>query len=240
MRAPDISLYVKRMKLTSSCVVRLALGLVAAGLLALLAGCAALAPKHRILVDAITSPGALKPSGQSYRLLLVERGGAGTRYAMAKHLVEACVNSSLSTVGMFEAPANAAPDVFITATYGVDGAARSDPHGREAFLQLSGRSNPDKSLTVTKSSPEIWDVRAGFMSGTTNPVASMPMLAATAVNYIATDTKVETRVEVAQNAPNVQQIREAAIKRIEAAGGNVPPATAGGAVPAAEAAAPKK
>ncbi|HEY1110871.1 MAG TPA: hypothetical protein VGE76_19615, partial [Opitutaceae bacterium] len=227
------------MKLTSW-VSRVTLGCMAASLLALLAGCAALAPKHRILIDSITSAGAAKPSGQSYRLLLVERGGAGTRYAMAKHLVEACVNSALGTVGMFEAPANAAPDVFITATYGVDGAARSDPHGREAFLQLSGRANPDGALAVTKTAPEIWDVRAGFMSGTTNPVGAMPMLAATAVNYIATDTKVETRVEVAQNAPNVQQIREAAIKRIEAAG-NVPApgATTAGAPPAA-AEAPRK
>lgn len=239
MRALYIPPYVKRMKLTS-CVLRLTLGLGLAGLVALSSGCAALAPKHRILVDAITSPGAAKPSGQSYRLLLVERGGAGTRYAMAKHLVEACVNASLGTVGMFEAPASAAPDVFITATYGVEGAARSDPHGREAFLQLSGRSNPDGSLTVTKSSPEIWDVRAGFMSGTTNPVGSMPMLAATAVNYIATDTRVETRVEVAQDAPNVKQIREAAIKRIEAAGGNVPAADSATATSAAPAEVPKK
>lgn len=224
------------MKLTSSCVVRATLGLGLAGLAVAIVGCATLSPKHRILVDAIASPGAAKPSGQSFRLTLVERGGAGTRYAMAKHLVEACVVSSLGTVGMFEAPPNSPPDLFITATYGVDGAARSDPHGREAFLQLSGRSNPEKSLTVTKASPEIWDVRAGFMSGTTNPVGAMPMLAATAVNYIASDTKVETRIEVAQNAPNVQQIREAAVKRVEAAGGNVPPAAAA----AVEAGAPKK
>lgn len=221
------------MKLTS-CVVRVTLGFALAALVALAAGCASLAPKYRILIDSITSPGAAKPSGQSYRLLLVERGGAGTRYAMAKHLVEACVHSSLGTVGMFEAPPNAAPDVFVTATYGVDGAARTDPRGRETFLQLSGRANPERSFTVTKSAPEIWDVRAGFMSGTTNPVSAMPMLAATAVNYIATDTRYETRVEVAQDAPNVKQIREAAIKRVEAAGGTAPPAAA-----AAEVEAPK-
>ncbi|MES2697663.1 MAG: hypothetical protein V4773_29635 [Verrucomicrobiota bacterium] len=200
----------------NSCVPRWIGGLVLAGLVGLGAGCGtAFAPKYKVLVDAITVPGAAKPSGQSYRLL--EKSTTTKDPEMQKAIIEACVDSALSTVGMFKAPATAAPDVFIVVVYGVERGARADPASRETFLQLAGRSNPARTINVTKEAPEIWDVRVGVMGATGSPNAAMPMLASVAVNYIATDTKIETKIDIPQNAPNVAAVREAAIKVIEGA-----------------------
>jgi hypothetical protein len=52
----------------------------------------------------------------------------------------------------------------------------------------------------------------------------MPLLCAVAANYIATDTKMETKIEIPQNSPMVSSVRETAIKSLESKA--APPAAA--------------
>lgn len=168
--------------------------------------------KHKVLVDAISVPGATKPSGQSYRLVAKKTVVANTQ--MQVPVIKACLDAALSTVGMFDAPPNAPPDVFIEVSYGTDSGPRADPGARETFLQLSARSNPERNID-RGTGPELWDVRVGVMGVAGRPETAMPLLASVAVNYIATDTKAETKVEIPQNAPTITAVRENAIKALE-------------------------
>jgi hypothetical protein len=192
-----------------------------------LAGCAALAvtvglapgcgsifvAKHKVLVDAIAAPGVAKPAGQSYRL--VAKKAMVTTTTMQVPVVKACIDAALVTVGMFDAPPNVAPDMFIEVNYGTDSGPRADPAQRETFLQLSARANPDGNLDRSTGA-ELWDVRVGVMGVSGRPETAMPLLASVAANYIATDTKAEAKVEIPQNAPSIAAVRETAIKALEA------------------------
>ena len=61
--------------------------------------------------------------------------------------------------------------------------------------------------------------------------SAMPLLSAVAASYVATDTHLETKVEVPANSPMVASVRENAIKVLDA---NKPPDGGGsGAPPAA-------
>lgn len=222
----------------SSCFSR---GLIWAGLAVaagFMAGCGnVFTPKHKVLVDAIAAPGYAAPappkgeapkpnvSGQSYRLLAKKATVSNT--PMQKDVVAACVIAALTNVGMFEAPVNAPPDVFIEVNYGTDAGPRVDPSQRETFLQLSARANPERNVTGN-TGPEIWDVRVGVMGVAGRPESAMPLLASALVNYIGQDTKAETKIEIPQNAPTTLAVRETAIKTLE--GKSVPRAAeAGGA-----------
>ncbi len=44
----------------------------------------------------------------------------------------------------------------------------------------------------------------------------MPLLSAVAADYMATDTKLETKIEIPQNSPEIKVVRETAIKALEA------------------------
>jgi hypothetical protein len=44
---------------------------------------------------------------------------------------------------------------------------------------------------------------------------ALPLLCAVATDYMGTDTKFETQVEVPQNSPVVRSVRETAIKALE-------------------------
>jgi hypothetical protein len=44
----------------------------------------------------------------------------------------------------------------------------------------------------------------------------MPLLCAVATTYMATDTHMETKIEIPQNAPMIGAVRETAIKALEA------------------------
>lgn len=171
--------------------------------------------KHRVLVDAIAAPGVTNAGGQSYRLVARKAIVAAT--PMHREVVTACVMGALTNVGMFEAPPNMAPDLFIDVSYGSDAGPRVDPSARETFLQLSARANREKWLEHTGGlpGPELWDVRAGVMGIAGRAESAMPLLASVAVAHIGTDTKAELKVEIPQNAPAVASVRENAIKIIE-------------------------
>jgi hypothetical protein len=184
--------------------------------------------KHRVLVDAIAAPGVAKPAGQSYRLLAKKATVANT--GMQVTVIKACVDAALVTGGMFEAPPNVAPDVFIDVAFGTQSGPRVDPASRETFLQLSARANPERHMD-RPTGQELWDVRVGVMGIAGRPEQAMPLLAAVAVNYIGQDTKAEAKVEIPQNAPSIGAVREQAIRALEGKSG--PPAGAAGAPAAA-------
>lgn len=181
------------------------------------AGCANIfVPKHKVLVDAITAPNTPKPNGQSYRL--IAKSSIVTSVPVQVSVVKACIDAALSGIGMYEPPPNVAPDLFIEVSYGNDtGGARVDPSRRETFLQLSARSNPERS-NERATGPEVWDVRVGVLGIAGRMESAMPLLSAVAVNYIATDTRMEAKIDIPQNAPSVLAVRETAIQALEARG----------------------
>ena len=178
--------------------------------------------KHKVLVDAISAPGATKPSGKSYRLLA--KKAVVNQAQVQIPVVKACVDAALASQGMFEPPPNVAPDLFIEVGYGTDTTGRLDPGARETYLQLSARENasgtPDRG-----TGPEVWDVRVAVLGIAGRVESAMPLLCAVAANYIATDTHIETKVEIPQNSPMILAVRENAIKSLEAKA--APPAPTG-------------
>jgi hypothetical protein len=193
-----------------------------------LAGCNnVFAPKHRVVVDAIAAPGlAPQFSGKSYRLIAKKSTVANPQVQVS--VVKACVDAALGGKGMFEAPANAAPEVFIEVGFGVDATPRVDASTRETFLQLSARSNPTKAFD-RGAGPEIWDVRVAVMGVTGRMETAMPLLATVASEYIGTDTKLETKIEIPQNSAAIKAVREGAINTLEGRGA-VAPGTGAAAV----------
>ena len=169
--------------------------------------------KHKVLVDAIAAPGVVpQQSGVSYRLVAKKSVVSQVQAQVA--VIKACVDAALTTKGMFEPPANVAPDIFIEVGYGVDQTPRVDPAARETFLQLSARANPEKSVD-RGTGPELWDVRVAVLGIAGRLETAMPLLCAVAADYMATDTKLETKVEIPQNAPAIGAVRESAIKTLE-------------------------
>ncbi|MEO5959375.1 MAG: hypothetical protein ABIZ49_09830 [Opitutaceae bacterium] len=170
-------------------------------------------PKHRVLVDAISSPSAVKPMGQSYRL--VAKRSVVSQASAQVPVVKACVDAALAGQGMFEPPPNVAPDLFIEISYGRNAPPMSDPASRETYLQLSARSNPLRALDRA-SGEEVWDVKVTILGLGGAVDQAMPLLSSVAVGYIASDTRVETKVEVPQKSPAVEAIRQNAMKALDA------------------------
>jgi hypothetical protein len=168
--------------------------------------------KLHLWVDALTATDAPKPNGLSYRL--VWRRSALTPPA-ALPVIGECVRAALNGRGMFEAPPRIAPDVFIEVSYGRDAAPQIQAADRETFLQLSGRTNPEKSL-VRPTGHEIWDVRVA-LRGLRGPVENaMPALAAVASDHLGADTRVQSRLDIPRNAPEIELVRQAALKALQA------------------------
>lgn len=190
------------------------LGSVAAAAVALgFAGCEnPFIAKHKVLVDAISAPGVEKPNGKSYRL--IARKSVVTQSQVQVQVVKACVDAALVSLGMFEPPATVAPDMFIEVGFGTDTTGRVDPASRETFIQLSARDNPDRAID-RGTGPELWDVRVAVLGIAGRTESAMPLLCAVAANYIATDTKMETKIDIPQNSPMVSSVRETAIKNLE-------------------------
>lgn len=182
-----------------------------------LAGCNnVFAPKHRVFVDSIAAAGiAPQFSGKSYRLLAKKSAVSNPQTQVA--VIKACVDAALGGKGMFEAPANAAPELFIEVSFGVDATPRVDAASRETFLQLSARSNPTKAFDRS-SGPEVWDVRVSVQGISGRMETAMPLLATVASEYIGTDTKLETKIEIPQNSPAIKAVREGAINTLEGRG----------------------
>lgn len=207
--------------------IRLAVGVLGAGLALLGAGCIGLlVPKHRVLVDAIAAPGVAKPTGLSYRLVAKKTVVAQSK--MQVEVVKACIDAGLVGAGMFEAPATVAPDLFIEVGFGTQTGGRTDPAARETFLQLSARDNPTKGVN-SGTGQELWDVRVAVF-GVTGAVESvMPLLASVAAQNVASDSRFETRMDVPKNSPQEKLVRETAVKALEAM---APPRPAASAPPA--------
>ena len=204
-----------------------------AGALALLAGgCNNIfVPKHRVLVDTICAPGlVVKLSGTSYRLLA--KKSTVTNVKAEVGVIKACVDAALAGKGMFEAPSNVAPDIFIEVSFGLDVTPRVDASSRETFLHLSARSNPTKAMD-RGTGPELWDVHVAVLGIAGRIETAMPLLCAVAADYLGTDTKLETRIEIPQNSPAIGAVRATAIQTLE---GRAPAAPGGGAASNAAAA----
>jgi hypothetical protein len=198
----------------SGCYTRVFAWVMMASLALLVAGCGNIfVAKHKVLVDAISAPGAEKPSGKSYRLLA--KKSVVNQAQMQIPVIKACVDAALVGQGMFEPPANVAPDLFIEVGYGTDTSGRLDPASRETYLQLSARENPDGSID-RGTGPEVWDVRVAVLGIAGRVESAMPLLCAVAANYVATDTHIETKIEIPQNSPMIAAVRESAIKALEA------------------------
>jgi hypothetical protein len=206
----------------SGCYSRVTAWTIAAGLALITAGCANFfVAKHKVLVDAIAAPGVVKPSGKSYRLLA--KKSIVSQAQVQIPVVKACVDAALAGQGMFEPPANVAPDLFIEVGYGTDTTGRLDPASRETFLQLSARENADGGVD-RGNGPEVWDVRVAVLGIAGRVESAMPLLSAVAANYIATDTHIETKIEIPQNSPMIASVRENAIKALEAKANTAGPA----------------
>lgn len=193
---------------------------IGAALLLSAAGCANMfVAKHKVLVDAIAAPGLVKPIAVSYRLLA--KKSVVNNAPGQVSVIKACVDAALATKGMYEPPATVAPDVFIEVSYGVDQTPKVDAASRETFLQLSARANQDKGID-RGTGPELWDVRVAVLGVAGRMETMMPLLAAVAVDYMGTDTKLETKIDVPLNAPAIGAVRETAIKTLEAKSAVVP------------------
>jgi hypothetical protein len=198
----------------SGCFSRMLAWTIGAAVMLAGAGCANLfVAKHKVLVDAISAPGVEKPSGKSYRLLAKKSVVAQATVQIP--VVKACVDAALASQGMFEPPANVAPDLFIEVGYGTDTTGRIDPASRETYLQLSARENASGGID-RGTGPEVWDVRVAVLGIAGRVESAMPLLSAVAANYIATDTHLETKVDIPQNSPMIVAVRENAIKSLEA------------------------
>jgi len=185
--------------------------------------------KHTVFVDAISSAGAEKPSGKSYKL--VAKRSIVSAAPIRVDVVKACVDAALAGAGMFEAPANVPPEMFIEVGFGQDNTPRVDAAVRETFLDLSARSNPQHSLEHA-SGPEVWDVRVGVRGVVGHVESAMPLLSAIASTYLASDTHTETKVDVPDNSPIVASVRTRAIAALDAKA-PATPAPGGGADAAA-------
>lgn len=198
----------------------------------MVAGCANfLVPKHKVTVDAICAAGVEKPAGKSFRL--VARKSVLTQGQVNVGVVSACVGAALAHAGMFEAPTIAPPEILIELSYGQESAPRADPSTRETYLELSARTNSKRAME-SSTDPEIWNVRVSIQGLTGRIETAMPLLAAVASSYTASDTRFQTLIEVPQNNASIAAVRAAALKTLEvrSSGANAAPATS--ATPAAK------
>lgn len=193
----------------------------ASAVLLLWSGCGNIfVPKHKVLVDAISAPGATKPTGLSYRLVAKKNVVAQGQGQVP--VIKACIDAALAVHGMYEPPPTVAPELFIEVGYGTDTAGRVDPASRETYLQLSARSNPERSPDRS-TGPEQWDVRVAVLGVAGRIETAMPLLSSVAADYMATDTHFETKIDVPKNSPMIGAVRESAIKTLEAKAASAPP-----------------
>lgn len=176
----------------------------------LTAGCASglFALKHRVLVDAIALPGGVKVAGTSYKL--ATKGVVATQPVNGQ-FVSGCLDAALATQGLFAAPANVPPQIFVEISYGRDNAPRVDATQRETYLELSARSNPALN-NDHPTGPEIWNVRASIKGVGGHIEDAMPLLSTVAASYAGQDTHTETAVDVPDNSPAVEATRQGGVR----------------------------
>ena len=188
-------------------------GVVAAAVL-LTTGCGTVVgPKQRVGVDAICAVGATKPTGKTFRLLEKRTVKAGQ--PVKSEILTACVAAALVREGMVETAVGAPADLVIEMNLSVQGGLRADPMMLDTVLELSARGNAARAIEGARE-PEVWNVRASIQGLRGRMENALPLLASVAAGAAATDTKVLTKMEVAENAPAVIAVRDAAVKTLEA------------------------
>ena len=184
-----------------------------AGAIFLCAGCMEMFQiKQRVIVDAICAPGAAKPAGLSYRLMI--RKSVATSQPVQLPVIKACVDASLIRAGLYEAPPTVPSDIFIEINFGMDTTTRIDPAARESFLQFSARSNHQHQIDSSLNEEELWDVRVAIMGLAGRLETAMPLLATVASNNMGADTHTETVLQVADNSPEVASVRQMALQSL--------------------------
>lgn len=178
--------------------------------------------KQKVMVDAISAPGAPKPAGLSYRLLA--RKSVVTGQPVQLPVIKACIDAALIQQGMYEAPPNVPSDLFIEVNYGMDTSSRVDPSTRESFLQLSARANHRRAIDSAQEE-ELWDVRTAITGLAGRLETAMPLLATVAAKYAGTDTHAETVQQVSDNSPEVNAVRDTAVKSLAAKAAPTPAVT---------------
>lgn len=192
---------------------RLAGGMIAAAML-LGTGCETVSgPRQRVGVDAICAVGVTKPTGKTFRLLEKRTVKAGQ--PVKSEILAACVGAALVREGMVEAAAGAPADLEIEMNLSIQGGLRADPMMLDTVLELSARGNAARTTEGARG-PEVWNVRASIRGLRGRMENALPLLATVVAGAAATDTKILTKVEVAENAPAVVAVREAAVKALEA------------------------
>src|SRR5690606_10579491 len=117
---------------------------------------------------------------------------------------------------------NAPPDLFIEVAYGQDMTPRVDPGARETYLQMSARNNPTRAIDKG-TGEELWDVRVAVLGIAGRMETALPLLCSVASSYIGINSMMETKIDVPQNAPEIAQIRESAIRSLETKDQPAPP-----------------
>lgn len=179
-----------------------------------LAGCESgvLASKQRVYVDAISAPAeVLREAGASYQLTAKRTMVAGQQASLPA--IVACVNAALAGRGLFEAPPNAVPDLFVEVTYGRNALPREVQYGNEVHLRLVARRNLARTVLQTESE-EVWDVRVGVPGVNARLESAMPLLATVASEHIGKDTQTEIPFEILKNSPAIQAVRDNATRAL--------------------------
>jgi hypothetical protein len=200
------------------CTRRIWMGGCLAAILGAFTGCATI---HEVMVDAINNPA--KPMGTSYRLEVHDPSGGVDKELGAKALANA--RDALSARGLYEAPANAKPDMIIDLEYGVgpgqikivyrspadvsmSNIGPQEPPAKpilvfEKFLQLTGRE-PTPEVPAPAPGPargrkrgdELWSVRVSVEDQKKDLAPYIPVLASVSVEYIGRNTGQEKHFEV--------------------------------------------
>lgn len=178
--------------------------------MSLLAGGCNLAPTHTMSIDAITD-GPAKFSGVSYRL--VARDPVLTREVLQYNLATTCVIAALTGKGMFIPADNVPPEFLIEMDYGEAPmlVLPGMPRLHELYLQLSARKYRTDAPMRNFKGEEVWNVRVSVKDPNPALERVLPLLAAVATDYAGQDHQPDNAIEVADNAPTVVAVKNAAV-----------------------------
>lgn len=173
------------------------------GLLLATAGCVSFPTYFLVGVDAITARSEV--TGLSYRL--VSKDATTYQDPEIHKLAQACVLAALETRGMFQAPLNTRPDLFVELDYGRGNSIRISARGstQETYLSLSARMNIDDPAT---RGPEVWNVRATMADESGRLAVILPVLASVAADHAGLETVSKKELKVSDQAPGVVMIRK--------------------------------
>lgn len=183
--------------------------LAAWGMSLLVGGCN-MAPSHTMSIDAITD-GPAKFSGVSYRL--VARDPVLTREVLQYNLATTCVTAALAGKGMFVPADNVPPELLVEVDYGEAPmlVLPGMPRLHELYLQLSARKYRAEAPARNFKGEEVWNVRVSLKDPSPALERVLPLLAAVATDYAGQDHQPDNAIEVADTAPTVVAVKNAAV-----------------------------